>query len=155
MRNKDYQTMASFPSFMRGGLGACCSSNKSVVSLRTIHAKVVDEFGDILPGVSVWPEGEKTQGVTTDIDGNFTLKNVPIDSVINFSYVTTITKKTALQIDDVVVIKTALENDEVVINAPSKKDQTLKYMGYGLLALVVLYGLSKMGKEDKPVKASV
>lgn len=157
MRNKDYQTMASFPGFsssMASGLAAaCCPSNTNDVSLRTIKAQVVDEFGDILPGVSIWPEGHESQGTTTDINGNFMLKNVPINAIINFSYVSTLTQITALRIEDQVIVKTAMEGDEVIVNA--NKDKTLKYLGYGLLALLVLYGVSRMGKDKKTVKASI
>lgn len=158
MRNKDYQTMAVLPGFkptFAVGLAAsCCPSNLNDVSLRTIHAQVIDEFGDALPGVSIWPEGNESAGTTTDLDGNFTLKNIPINTVINFSYVSTITQVIALRIEDKVVINTALQGDEIVIFA--NKDKTLKYLGYGLLALLVLYGVSRMGKKDKKtVKASI
>lgn len=169
MRNKDYQKVASFPMFksgLAGKMGACCPSNNQIVpmpvsngitgGLITISGTVVDEFGDILPGVHVFIPGQELQGTASDFDGNFTLQNVPSNAVVNFSYLSSITQIPAPQIKGVVVIKTALEGQEVVISVDKlKNNKTLKYVGFGLLAAIVLYGISKMGKDKKPVKASV
>ncbi|MDE6652779.1 MAG: carboxypeptidase-like regulatory domain-containing protein [Muribaculaceae bacterium] len=52
----------------------------------TVTGRVVDESGDGLIGVSVSVAGAKT-GTVTDLDGNFTLKNVPDGATLNVSYV--------------------------------------------------------------------
>ena len=53
----------------------------------TVTGKVVDdETGDGLIGVSVIIAGAKT-GTMTDMDGNFTLKNVPDGATLSVSYV--------------------------------------------------------------------
>lgn len=168
MRNKDYQRVASFPMFksgLAGRMGACCPSNNQIVpmpvsngitgGLITISGTVVDEFGDILPGVHVTIPGRE-KGETTDFDGNFTLHNVPSNTVVDFSYVTTVTQIPANQVSGIITINTALQGDEVLISVDKlKNNKTLKYVGFGLLAAIVLYGISKIGKDKKPVKASV
>ncbi len=53
---------------------------------RTVSGKVTDSSGLPLPGVSVVVKGT-TLGTVTDIDGNFTLNNVPADANLVFSFV--------------------------------------------------------------------
>lgn len=52
----------------------------------TIKGKVVDETGETLPGVTVINKSG-TQGATTNIDGEFSMSNVQIGDVLEFSYV--------------------------------------------------------------------
>ncbi|MGL5261323.1 MAG: carboxypeptidase-like regulatory domain-containing protein, partial [Bacteroides sp.] len=52
----------------------------------TIRGKVVDDFGDPLPGATVRPKGEKT-GTTTDMDGNFSLTVSSKNSVLLISFI--------------------------------------------------------------------
>ena len=63
----------------------------SVVGLiaqdRTITGKVTSVEDDLgLPGVSVLVKGT-THGTVTDLDGNYNLKNVSSDDVLEFSFV--------------------------------------------------------------------
>lgn len=166
MRNKDYQRVASFPMFksgLAGRMGACCPSNNQIVpmpttsgGLITISGQLVDEFGDIVnTGVHIWADQNQELGVIPDLDGKFILRNVSPNSIITFSHVSVITQIPANQVSGVITINTALQGNEVLITAEKKKDNTLKYVGFGLLAAIVLYGISKMGKDKKPVKASV
>lgn len=53
---------------------------------RTVSGKVTDSSGLPLPGVSVVIKGTAL-GTVTDIDGNFTLNNVPADAGLVFSFV--------------------------------------------------------------------
>ena len=53
---------------------------------RTVSGNVVDETGLPVIGVNVKVKGT-TNGVITDLDGNFTLKGVPQDAVLVVSYV--------------------------------------------------------------------
>ncbi len=70
-----------------------------------------------IPGVTVLVKGTMN-GTTTDIDGNYSIKNVPIDSTILFSYIGMTTH--AFQYDgrvklDVTLEPVATDMDEVVI----------------------------------------
>jgi len=53
---------------------------------RDIKGKVVDGSGASVPGVSILLRGT-TNGTTTDINGEFSLKGVPIGSYLNFSFI--------------------------------------------------------------------
>jgi len=90
----------------------------SAMAQKTVSGNVTDTSGEPLIGVSVTVEGSKI-GAVTDIDGNYTLKNVPNDATIKFAYFgmasqdiksngrTTINvemKEDNLRLDEVVVI---------------------------------------------------
>ncbi|MDE7394490.1 MAG: SusC/RagA family TonB-linked outer membrane protein, partial [Muribaculaceae bacterium] len=55
--------------------------------LLTVSGTVSDPIGDELFGVSVSVKGNQTHGTATDIDGKFSLNNVPADATLVFSYV--------------------------------------------------------------------
>lgn len=145
--------MASFPTY-QGGLGTCCPpSTMRGVALRTIKSQIIDEFGDPVQGVSITVQGENG-GTTSDSNGIFILKDVPINAIVTFSHVSIVTEVIALRIEDKVEINTIFMEDAIEIQGNPKKNNTMKYVGYGLLALVVLYGVSRMG-GSKAVKASI
>lgn len=48
---------------------------------------VIDPKGEVLIGVSVSVKGNQRQGTITDFDGKYTLKDVPSDGALVFSYV--------------------------------------------------------------------
>ena len=52
-----------------------------------ISGIVSDPTGDVLIGVSVSVKGNQTHGTMTGIDGDYSLKNVPADATLVFSYV--------------------------------------------------------------------
>ncbi len=54
--------------------------------LRSISGKVTDSSGAPLPGVTVLVKGT-TNGVITDMDGNYTLAKVPENETLQFSFV--------------------------------------------------------------------
>lgn len=58
----------------------------NVQQQKTVTGKVIDNTDSPLPGVSVVLKGT-TIGAITDIDGNFSLKNVPENSVLVFSFI--------------------------------------------------------------------
>src|SRR5690606_36255206 len=106
MNTKDYLIMQQFANV--GSLAACydCGPlSKTTVATKTIAATVVDEYGEVVPGVNVVIAGTAT-GTMTDIDGRFTLPNVPLNATIDFSYQTNITKIPAAEIGNVVSINT-------------------------------------------------
>ncbi len=53
---------------------------------RTVTGRVVDTQGDPLPGVAISLK-EATTGAVTDIDGYYSLSNVPGDATLVFSYI--------------------------------------------------------------------
>lgn len=53
---------------------------------KPVHGKVTDSTGSPLPGVSVVVKGT-TNGIITDIDGNYSLTNVPANATLQFSFV--------------------------------------------------------------------
>lgn len=53
---------------------------------KTISGKVIDSSGSGLPGVSVVVKGT-TNGTITDVNGNYTLGNVPENGVLQFTFV--------------------------------------------------------------------
>ncbi|MFA5326397.1 MAG: TonB-dependent receptor [Prolixibacteraceae bacterium] len=53
---------------------------------KSVSGRVTDNIGDPLPGVTVVVK-ETTNGTVTDSDGNYTLKNVPDDVKLIFSFV--------------------------------------------------------------------
>lgn len=53
---------------------------------RSISGRVTDTTGAGLPGVSVVIKGT-TNGVITDMDGNYTLPKVPVNAILQFSFV--------------------------------------------------------------------
>ncbi len=84
-----------------------------------ITGRVTDESGDPLPGVTITIKGT-TQGTITDVDGNYSLGNVPSDGVLVFSFI----GYTARTIDvsgqntlDVVLAVDTKELGEVVVTA--------------------------------------
>ena len=56
-------------------------------SLLTVSGTVTDANQDPLPGVTVAVVGNTGLGTMTDLDGKFTLKNVPSDGTLRFSYI--------------------------------------------------------------------
>lgn len=64
--------------------------NEAVVTVeqqqKTVSGKVIDINGEPLPGVTVMIKGT-TKGTISDIDGNFTLTDVPGNATLHFSFV--------------------------------------------------------------------
>ncbi len=59
---------------------------ESIKQEKDITGKVTDEKGEPLPGVTVLIKGT-TKGKVTDVEGNFSLENVPGDAILVFSFV--------------------------------------------------------------------
>lgn len=82
-----------------------------------VTGKVTDQSGASIPGVSVVVAGT-TNGTITDIDGNYTLTNVPGDGTLQFSFVGMKTQKIVIQgktVIDVVLEEDKLALDEVIV----------------------------------------
>ena len=55
-------------------------------NVKTIKGSVVDAKNESVPGANVLIKGT-TQGTVTDINGNFSLSNVPDNAILQFSFV--------------------------------------------------------------------
>ncbi|SHE31004.1 SusC/RagA family TonB-linked outer membrane protein [Dysgonomonas macrotermitis] len=83
----------------------------------TVKGIVKDETGEPIIGVSVTVKGT-TNGVITDVDGNFTLQKVNPNATIVFSYITYLTQEITYQGQPqliVTLIEDSKKLDEVVV----------------------------------------
>ena len=53
---------------------------------KALKGKIIDENGESLPGVTIIIKGSNS-GTVTDVNGNFTLLDVPTDAILEFSYI--------------------------------------------------------------------
>lgn len=84
---------------------------------KNIMGKVTDSTGGPLPGVSVVVKGS-TSGTITDFSGNYTLKNVPANATLQFSFVGMKTKEVPVDNKteiNVSLLEEAIGVDEVVV----------------------------------------
>lgn len=86
----------------------------------TVTGRVTDPSGIPLPGVTVVINSTPPAGTTTNKDGNYSLKNVPTDAVISFSFIGY--KTVDVPVKGTTVIHLQMEEDittidEVIINA--------------------------------------
>lgn len=110
----------------------------------TISGNVKDATGEPMIGVTVLADG--TNGAVTDIDGNFTIKDVPSGAKLKISYIGYVTqeipvgKKTTFNI---VLAEDKSELDEVVV------------VGYGVMKKSDLTGsVSSVGTEQLNAKGA-
>jgi TonB-linked SusC/RagA family outer membrane protein len=101
--------------------------NSVQVVTKQLTGKVIDSTGESIIGASVVVKGT-TNGVITDFDGNFTLKDVPKDGIIVISYV-------GYQTQEIKV------TDKNVINVTLVEDTEM-------LEEVVVVGYGSMRKKD-------
>jgi hypothetical protein len=86
----------------------------------TVTGRVTDSSGMPLPGVTVVINSTPPVGTTTNTDGNYSLKNVPPDAVISFSFIGF--KTVDVPVKGTAVINLQMQEDitnieEVIINA--------------------------------------
>lgn len=92
-------------------------SNVTQQDVKNVKGQLKDQEGKPIPGVTIVLKGT-TQGTTTDIDGNYSFKNVPGDATLVFSFIgyesqtINISSKTTINIE----LKPDIQNvDEVVV----------------------------------------
>ena len=93
------------------------------VKLQDITGHVVDDNGEPVIGANVIVKGT-SNGVITDIDGNFTLKNVPLKSQLQISYIGFETKE--------VLVSSGRTDFKVVLSEDSKLLNEVVVTGFGL-----------------------
>ena len=85
----------------------------------TVNGSVTDDTGLSVIGATVMVENNATIGTVTDIDGNYTLNNVPSDASLQFSYVGMVTQTIPVNgrstIDIVMASDTELLDELVVV----------------------------------------
>lgn len=112
---------------------------------KTITGVVLDKTGESVIGASVLVKGT-TNGTITDIDGNFTLKNVQDDAILQVSFVGYKAQDVALKGQS--NIKVVLEEDTEVLDE-------VVVIGYGSVKKSTLTGaVAKMdtkGIQDRPL----
>lgn len=107
-----------------------------------IIGKVTDKQGEVIPGASVIVKGT-TIGTTTDLDGNYTLENVPANGTLVFSFIgmksieVNVTGKKQI---NVTMLEDAIGLDEVVA------------IGYGVAKKSDVTGATSTVKADEMVK---
>lgn len=99
----------------------------------TVKGNVKDATGESVIGGSVLVKGT-TNGTITDIDGNYSLSNVPSKGVLEFSYIGM--KKQMVNVDGKSVVNVTMTDDsqaldEVVVTALGMKRET-KALGYAV-----------------------
>lgn len=86
---------------------------------KNISGKVTDSSGNILPGVTVVVKGTTT-GTITDIDGRYSLSNIPGDATLVFSFIGMETKEmptTGMTTVNVSMTEVTIGVEEVVVTA--------------------------------------
>ncbi|MCW0484472.1 TonB-dependent receptor [Gaoshiqia sediminis] len=96
----------------------------SLQQVQNVSGKVTDSSGEPLPGVTVVLKGT-TQGTITDLNGNYSLPNIPGDGVLVFSFV-------------------GMKMTEVPVAGQSSIDVTMQEEAIGLEEVVAVgYGVQK------------
>ena len=96
---------------------------------KTLSGNVVGDDGVAIPGVTVFVKGT-TSGTVTDIDGNYTLTNVPENATLSFSFVGMKTQEIKVvdqSIINIIMSVDAIGLDEIVTigyGTARKKDLT-------------------------------
>ncbi len=98
--------------------------DKTVSQQKIVRGKVTDENGEFLPGVTVVVKGT-SKGTVTDIDGAYTLGNVPEDAILVFSFV-------------------GMRTQEIKVGTQSSIDVKLSFDAIGLEEVIAVgYGVQK------------
>ena len=97
---------------------------------KTISGKVTDSSGGSLPGVSVVLKGTTT-GVITDINGNYSLSNIPENAILQFSFMGM--KSQEIAVGNITTINVTLSEETIGI-------EEVVAVGYGTQKKVNLTG---------------
>lgn len=113
-----------------------------------VTGTIINESGEPLPGVTVLIKGT-TNGTVTDVNGKYTLPNVPDGAVIQFSFVGMETQEIAAggrSTIDVTLAESSIGVDEVVVTALGISREK-KSLGYSV-AEVSGESLQKVAQEN-------
>ncbi len=111
----------------------------SVQNIQKVSGKVTDSSGAPLPGVSIIIKGT-TRGIITDVDGNYSLSNVPGNATLVFSFV-------GMKMQEVPVAGKSEIN--ITMQAESIGIEEVVAVGYGSMKKSDLTGaISSVSAED-------
>ena len=82
-------------------------------NLKTISGIIVDEKGEPVIGASVMVKGT-SNGTITDVDGHYSLSNVPLNSTVNISYIGY--KSVELKANDTTLAHITLKEDNEMLD---------------------------------------
>ena len=95
----------------------------------TVSGNIKDDTGFEVIGATVIVEGDATRGTVTDIDGNYTLANVPSNGALQISYVGMRTQVISVDgrttIDILLTSDTELLDEVVVVGFGTQKKENL------------------------------
>ena len=109
------------------------NSPYQVQQQKSVSGKVTDNSGAPLPGVSVAVKGT-SNGIITNIDGDYSLSNVPADAVLAFSFVGMETQEISCvrkSVINVILIESTVAINDVVITALGLRREK-KALGYSV-----------------------
>ena len=101
-----------------------CSVTLATAQTVTVSGNVSDQSGEPLIGASIVIKGQNT-GVTSDLDGNYTIANVPADATLVYSYVGYLT------FEDKVKGRTKID---VILSEDQQLLDEVVVVGYGSLS---------------------
>ena len=120
-------------------LSATGNSNATFQQQKSVSGKVTDSSGSGIPGVSIVIKGTTT-GTVSEVNGNYTLTNIPKDATLQFSFVGM--KKVEVVIGNKTTINVVLEEEAVGL------DEVVA-VGYGVMRKRdVLGAISSVKSED-------
>src|SRR5690554_413911 len=95
----------------------------------TVSGTIKDDTGFEVIGATVIVEGDATRGTVTDIDGNYTLSNVPAEGSLQISYVGMRTQVVPVEgrttIDVLLTTDTELLDEVVVVGFGTQRKENL------------------------------
>lgn len=111
----------------------------------TVTGKVIDATGETVIGASVKVVGT-TNGTVTDLDGNYTLKDVPSNATLEISYIGYLTQKVKVN---------GQKNISVTLKEDSQNLEEVVVVGYGVQRKTDVTGaMTRVGEKElnsKPV----
>jgi len=111
----------------------------------TISGTVTDTTGESLPGVNVVVKGT-TNGTITDVDGNYTINNVPSDAILKYSFI-------GFKVQEIPV--EGKSNINVVLDTESVGLDEVVAVGYGTVSRKNLTtAISKVNTDEVQKAAS-
>ena len=113
---------------------------------RTIRGTVTDATGEPVAGVAVMVKGNTSLGTSTDVDGRYTLANVPSNATLVYSFIGMDTQEIAVA---------GQTNIDVTMNDSAEMLEEMVVIGYGSIKKADLTGaVSVVNEEDYKNKAN-
>lgn len=109
---------------------------------KTIMGTIVDSYGESVIGATIIIKGAESRGTVTDIDGNFTLSDVPEDAILEISYVGM--KTLTVEVAGKALFNITMEDDSILI------DEVVA-IGYGTMQRKqVTSSITSLSAKDLP-----